>query len=92
MNFLPFAAVAPTQKIRVDRFPMRKILAQSSPLTPCFDYIKNGVDHLTDVDRARTSHFSLSNKIFEQFPLLITQVARISVYSHNQSIVQIEGM
>ena len=71
---------------------MRIIPGQGSQLATGFNHIKNGVDHLADVDRARTAHFTLSNKIFEQFPLAITQVTWISFYLHTLSIVQAEGV
>ena len=53
MNLLPFTVITPTKKITINVFPMRKITGQGSPLAPGFNYVKNGVDHLTNIDRTR---------------------------------------
>ena len=90
MDLLPFTAIAPTQKITIDCFPMRIVLGQSPPLTPGFNNIKNGIDHISDIYRARTPHFSLNHKIFEQLSLFIAQVTWIDFNSHTPLVVQFQ--
>src|SRR2546428_566944 len=67
----------------IDALPLGKIDWQHAPLDPAFGHIKDGIEHGSHTQGARSSTaFGGGDQLFDPLPFLVSQVAWIYFFIH----------
>src|SRR5581483_10964674 len=83
MNLLPHPGAPPRPPIPIHRLPRRELVRQQAPGTAPAQEVKERVEHLAHVGRARPSpRLGARNQMLEYGPFLIAQITRIGFAVH----------
>jgi len=87
MNLVPSPVASVFPVVIMDGRPGRKVVGQHPPRAAGTHQIQDGVNHLTQISAARSSaRFGWWQQGFNQFPLLIRQIAWV-IFSVHISVI-----
>ena len=79
----PDAVVPPGSKIAIDTGPLGEVMRQQPPLNAADRDIQHGIDDLAHVQRSMSpARLFWRDEIFEQVPLLVSEIGRIGISIH----------
>lgn len=80
MDLMPGAVITPLGEVVVHGFGIGIILGEIPPRATGAEDVENSVDDVSQVDGARTTtRFGVRQETFEQGPLVVIEVAEISL-------------
>src|SRR6185436_9544752 len=83
MHADPHTGAFPSSYLMIDALPLGEIDRQHAPLDAPFRHIKDGIEHRSHTQGARSSTaFGGGDQIFDPLPFLVSQVAWIDCFVH----------
>ena len=79
MNRRPGSVIAPASEVVVHRFAVWEVVGQVLPATAGAEDVEDGVNDLADIHNTRATEFVSRQKLFEDLPLSLGQVARVGL-------------